>query len=140
MKRKKDFFGFYVSQVFSGGLGVAFGGVFVAGGGAFDDIQSVRRVSAAEYFRAANGVCGAWHGFSDIIPTFRLSALIKIEHAALLLNHGRSCVRVGVREYDSRDIGVDTIHGVSVSAGGIFQDRAHHFLGKFYFAEAERTW
>ena len=57
----KTFVFVYASTVFSGGLGVALGGVFVAGGGAFDDIQSVWRVSAAEYFCAANGVCGAWH-------------------------------------------------------------------------------
>ena len=57
----------YASTVFSGGLGVAFGGVFVAGGGAFDDIQSVRRVSAAEYFCAANGVCGARYACVGVV-------------------------------------------------------------------------
>lgn len=57
----------YASTVFSGGLGVAFGGVFVAGSGTLDDIQSVRRVSAAEYFCAANGVCGARYACVGVV-------------------------------------------------------------------------
>lgn len=34
---------------------------------------------------------------------------------------------------------MDTIHGVSVSTGGIFQNRAHYLSGELYFAKAKRV-